>query len=403
MSDNSDKRKKTLILSVLAFLFAGGGIFLFFIVQGSNDLTGKGKRNSFSYGTAAREGVSSFFKSMGVFPEEEQKLSEAAIARLEDRGLPLDGLGVTDPNPDMSDWLAKDGKGASASGSSSRPATPTSVPKMSHKAMGTTSGGGGGSKSAGSTTRFGGESASGTTSVTGKAQAGASGTTDKGTLGTLKNAKNLLGDGLRSNSAMTAQNKWGQSFGVGKSGKSGDLAYNKAGLVGLDKIKSGEIADLKMDKAGSLKTTDVSSPVKDEDGTKAALNNDKKVKEDAAAKMKADIAKQAMQAATDAAMKDDKPAGKDDKPGESSDPNKPPDEVMQAAMDSTCAQSCTTESGAQYTDASRTFSKNDDGSWNCVIQGTQTNPDGSVIAYSDTVTYDAQGNFLDLSVVEKPK
>lgn len=401
MSDNSDRRKKALIVSVLTFLLAGGGIFLYFIVQGSNDLTGKGKRSSFSYGTAAREGVSSFFRSVGVFPAEEEKLSTAAIARLEDRGLPLDLLGVADSNPDMSDWMAKGGKASSASGSSSRPATPTSVPKMSHKSMGSTSGGGGGSKSAGSTTRFGGESASGTTSVTGKAQAGASGTTDKGTLGTLKNAKNLLGEGLRSNSAMTAQNKWGQSFGVGKSGKSGDLAYNKAGLVGLDKIKSGEIADLKMDKASTLKTTEVSSPLKDEDGTKAALNNDKKVKDDAEAKMKADMAKQAMQAATDAAMKDQKPTGKGDTPA--ADPNKPPEEVMNAAMEATCAQSCTTESGAQYTDTSRTFAKNDDGSWNCTINGTQTNPDGSVTVYSDTVTYDAQGNFLDLSVVEKTK
>lgn len=399
MADNSGNRKKTLIFSMLAFLLAGGGIFLFFIVQGSNDLTGKGKRSSFSYGTAAREGVSSFFKSMGVFPAEEEKLSKAAIDRLEDRGLPLDGLRVASSNPDISDWMAKGGGSSSASAPSSRPATPTSVPKMSGRAGAQVGDGGGGSKSAGSVTRFGGGSASGTTSVTGKPQASATGTTDKGTLGTLKKAKNLLGEGLRSNSAMTAQNKWGQSFGVGGSGKSGNLAYNRTGLVDLDKIKSGEIADLKIGKASSLKTTDVSSPLKDEEGTKAALNSDKKVKEDAEAKMKADMAKQAIDAAGQAAMQDQKPG---DKPA-NSDPNKPPDEVMNAAMDVTCAQSCTTETGAQYTDASRTFTKNDDGSWNCEIKGTQTNPDGSVISYSDTVTYDAKGNVLDLVVVEKPK
>jgi hypothetical protein len=200
---------------------------------------------------------------------------------------------------------------------------------------------------------------------------------------------------------MTAQNKWGQSFGVGGSGKSGNLAYNKAGLVGLDKIKSGEIADLKMDKAGSLKTTDVSSPIKDEDGTKAALNNDKKVKEDAAAKMKADIAKQAIQAAGDAAMKDDKPGG--EKPGENADPNKPPEDVMNAIEEGTCGNGCTTDSGAKYDDSTRIITKNDDGTWSCEFKGEQTNPDGSVITYSDKVTYDSTGNVLGLIVDEKPK
>jgi len=42
MQDNSANRRKTLIISVLLFLFAGGGIFLFFVVQGSNDLTRQG-------------------------------------------------------------------------------------------------------------------------------------------------------------------------------------------------------------------------------------------------------------------------------------------------------------------------------------------------------------------------
>lgn len=401
MSDNSGNRKKALIVSVLAFLVAGGGVFLFFIVQGSNDLTGSAKNPNFSYGSAAREGVSSFFRSIGVVPEEEVKLSEAAVDRLETRGLPLDEMGVADSNPSISDWMNKDG-GGSASASASRPVTPTSVPKMGAGSVGSFAGGGGGSKSGGSVTRFGGESETGTTSVGQAAKASATGITDKGTMGTLKNAKALLGEGLRSNSAMTAQSKWGQSFGVGgptAGGKAGDLAYNKTGLVSLDKIKSGEIADLKMDKASSLKTTDVSSPVKDSDGTKAALNNDAKVKADAEAKMKQDVAKQAIQAAGDAATK----GATGPKAGEpAADPNKPPEDVMNAAMEASCGQGCTTEDGASYKDSSRTFEKNPDGTWNCTIHGEQTNADGTKIAYSDTITYDASGMPLGLEVAEKP-
>lgn len=396
MSFNSDNRKKTLIVSVLAFLLVGGSVFLFFVVQGSNELTGKGKNSRFSYGTAAREGVSSFFRSVGFLPQEEEKLSDAAVARLEERGLPLAELGVASSNPDMSEWM-KNAGGAAAAG---RPSSPTNVPKMAAGSPGTFAGGGG-SKSAGSVTRFGGESASGVTSVNSRAQAGAAGVTDKGTMGTLKNAKALLGEGLRSNSAMTAQSKWNQSFGVGgaSGGRSSDLAYNKTGLVNLDKIKSGEIADLKMDKASSLKTTDVTSPVKDDEGTKKALAGDADVKKAAEDKMKQDIAKQAISAAGDAATKS---ATQDNKGGAAADPNKPPEEVMKAAMEASCAQGCTTEDGATYKDSVRVFEKNPDGTWNCTIRGEQVNADGTKIEYRDTITYDASGMPLDLSVVEKP-
>lgn len=407
MADNSNSRKKALVVSVLAFLFIGGGVFLFFIVQGSDEFTGKGKKSSFSYGSAAREGVSSFFRSMGVIPDEAPELSEAAVDRLKTRGIPLDEFGVKDSDPSMSDWMASNSAGdPSSSGSSGMRAT--TVPKMSGRAGSPVGGsGGGGTKSSGGVSRFGEGNTAGNTTVSAKAQAAAGGPAGKGTMATLKNARAMLGEGLRSDSAMTARSKWGQSFGVGGGGgKSGDLAYGKTGLVNLDKVKSGEIASLKMDSKGSLKTTDVSSPVKDEDGTKKALSGDKKVKEDAEAKMKADAAQQAIQAAADAAAKPgNKPAAGTGTPA--ADPNQPPEAVMNTINDSTCGagDGCTTGNGARYTDTNKNIAKNpgDPPTYTCEFRGEQTNPDGTKTAYVDKVTYNEQGTPIDIFVTETPK
>ena len=85
MADNSSNRRKTLIISVLAFLLAGGGIFLFFVIQGSNDLTGSGKKNTFSYGFAVREAVLPLFKRMGISTYEDE-LVDATKKRPEGEG-----------------------------------------------------------------------------------------------------------------------------------------------------------------------------------------------------------------------------------------------------------------------------------------------------------------------------
>lgn len=300
MSDNSSSRKKALIISVLAFLFAGGGIFLFFVVQGANDITGAGKKNTFSYGFAVRDAVLPLFKRMGLAGFEEEAPRPRKVE------LEASGEEAAAPPADVSDWMAQAPAG-SAAAPSSRSASPAVVPKMAGRAGSPVGGGAGGSaKSAGGVTRFGAGSSAGMTSVSGKGVAGSQGITEKGTLAALKNSRALLGEGLRSNSAMTASSKWGQSFGVGSGGSGsagGSLAYNKTGLVNLDKIKSGEISNLKFDKAGGLKTTEVSSPVKDSEGTSKALSADKKLKDDVEAEMKKKTAAAALDGLEGAATK----------------------------------------------------------------------------------------------------
>lgn len=339
MADSSNNRKKALIISVLAFLFAGGGIFLFFVVQGANDITGAGKKNTFAYGFAVRDAVLPLFKRMGIAGFEEEvvrprKAEEAAS-----------GEEVAAPPADVSDWMAQ-APANSAAAPSSRSASPAAVPKMAGRAGSPVGGGAGGSaKSSGGVTRFGPGSSAGMTSVSGKGAPGSQGITEKGTLAALKNSRALLGEGLRSNSAMTASSKWGQSFGVGSGGSGsagGSLAYNKTGLVNLDKIKSGEISNLKLDKAGSLKTTEVSSPVKDSEGTSKALSSDKKLKEDLEAEMKKKAAAAALEGLGDAATKP-KPENRTDTSGSQSAPESgtcdlsagPPTALCSAALGDT--------------------------------------------------------------------
>ena len=292
MADNSNGRKKALAVSVLAFLFIGGGVFLFFIIQGSDDLTHKGKKNNFAYGFSVRDAVLPLFKRMGISAFEEDVVRPRKV--VEDTGGDL--AAVAAAPADVSDWMANNNSGAPSASAYRGSGSPTSVPKMAGRTGSPVGGsGGGGTKSSGGVSRFGEGNTGGNVNVSAKAQAGAGGPAGKGTMATLKNARAMLGEGLKSDSAMTARSKWGQSFGVaGSGGKTGDLAYAKTGLVNLDKIKSGEISNLKMDSKGSLKPTDVSSPVKDNDGTSKALSADKKLKEDTEAEMKKKMAETAL-------------------------------------------------------------------------------------------------------------
>lgn len=396
MTDNSEKRKRTLIVSVLAFLLTGGGVFLFFVVQGSNELTGKGKKGSFSYGSAAREGVSSFFKTVGFMPDDEEILAKQKESRMSARGFLPDGeLAATD----LTGWMSKDTSpaSASASASASMPAKPTYVPKMSGGASSGLGGGGASAKSAGSVSRFGSESDQRTTSVSKAGQASATGTTDKGTLGTLKNAKALLGDGLRSNSAMTAQSKWGQSFGVGgpgASGKSGDLAYNKTGLVNLDKIKSGEIASLKpgaAPEAGAF-DRDKEAEKKDPGLQAAAKEASEKSKKD---QQKKETAK-ALTEAAGGALSQSGP--KDDKSAPGEDPGQAPitdEEKEEAAALAFTQPTPLGDDGTVAIDDKLTITRTPDGGQEIKIDGRMiTPPDGVEVPYTDVIRKSPDGTLV---------
>ena len=302
MSDNSNNRRKTLVVSMLAFLLIGGGVFLFFIIQGSNDLTNSGKKNNFHYGGAARQSVASFFKAVGMIPDEEDLAAKKKEIRMKARGFLEDG---TKAGPvDISDWMANNSAPAPSGSPSRAPSrAPTAVPRMAGGGRSSAGGSGGGTKSAGGVSRFNGGASSGNTTVSNKAQSGFGAPANKGTLGALRNSRAMLGDGLKSGSAMTASSKWGQSFGVGGGAgsgggsKSGDLAYGKSGLVSLDKIKSGDIASLKTAPEASAFKRDKDAEKKDQNLNDIKDKASEASKEKTKAKEKEDIAKAVVDAA----------------------------------------------------------------------------------------------------------
>lgn len=312
MANNSNEKKRALVIFMLLFLATGGGLFLYMVIQGANDITGGGK-GSFSYGNAAREAVTSFFKVVGI--AEKDPIMEYGPGK---RPLPKSVLEAKLAKKEAAEAAAADANLESWGGVKGRSAAPTSVPKMGGGGLSGAGalGGGGGSKSAGSVARFGGGSGSGNTRISNSGPS-ATGTTEKGTLASLQNAKAALGEGLRSGSAMTAKGKWGTAFGEG-SGKGGQLAYASGGMVKLDTIKKGEVMSLK---ASYKKSPDIpeAGAFKQDKGAEAKDAGLQKAKKDAEDSIKKAAAEAAANAAAQAAAQGaggtaTQPTGRSDRP-----------------------------------------------------------------------------------------
>ncbi len=388
MTGNSNDRKKALVVFMLLFLVSGGGVFLFFVVQGSNDLIGKGKE--FSYGGAAREGVSSFFKYVGLSTAEEKPLSRAARIRMEAKGLVI---GEPPPgNVDVSDWMEKpSGRSASASRAA--------VPKMGGGGLSGAGGiGGGGSRSSGGVSRFGGGGGLG--NAVSKGGPGKTDTTEKGTLGALNRAKNSLGEGLRSGSAMTAKSKWGSGFGEG-SGKGGQLAYGSGGMVKLDTIKKGEVSNLKMGYGAKPSVPDATEFQRDgkAESKDSVLQDAKKAAAEEASKAaKQAIAQQLAQAAANS------PAGTASggpsnaaggSGGDQAQTLELPNDVQSGLNNSICTNSqCVTPNGV-VNDATATVLKDGD-NYKIIFKGTVTPPGGTPIPNEEVWGMDSKGNLMGL-------
>lgn len=283
-SNNLNNRKKALVVSVLAFLLTGGSVFLFFVIQGSRDLTGANKRGAFTYGGAAREGAASFFKFIG-FDDVESITSGGTKDRIREKEYEAAGLldtlapAETPAQEEAIPWGRP-----SASG---RAAAPSNIPKMGGGTAGLGAAGGGGTRSSGGAARFADGTGAGNTKITSAARGGEQGAPGKGSLASLASARAMLGEGLRSGSASTAKAKWDSSFGMGRSAGGGsEMAYAKSGLVGLDKIKKGEVDNLKTTDVKSLKTPEVGAPVKDKEAEAkdTAAQKAKEAVQDAVAK-----------------------------------------------------------------------------------------------------------------------
>ena len=388
MSSNpSNGRRKAIIVSLLAFLFIGGGLFMFLIYQGLGDMKGDSKDN-FSYGFNVRSAVLPVFQYFGL-AENSAGQGEETKKRLEARGLEPSLL--DEPQADISDWMAK-GKGAErgsrSSASSSAPAVRTgSIPRLGGGLSGA-GGTGASSQSGAAISKFGGGADSGDTKISKMGQGGSASMKGHGTLTALSSARASLGEGLRSGSAMTARAKWDQGFGVGTTGKrSGELAYGKSGLVKLDGIKSGDIANLKTMDPGSLKVTEPGKPSRDTEGEAKAKTDGSSTEKDIMKSM-VDAAGQGINKGVSSAVR-----GSGSQTDGSGKPT-PPAEVLalggkpQTQGGSYCPDGCSCGQGCTFKDNKPVYVNNPDGSWSVGYTGQQTDANGKTISYVDVCKLD---------------
>lgn len=375
MADNSKSKKKGVFLLLGAFLLAGGGVFLFFIIQGADDLKGA-KNANFSYGNIVRSSFSPFFKALGSLVEDEQTKKLNKMLALRDEVVAKSGMDV-----DVSDWMGANPASASAAPASKSMGRsmasargPSAIPTMAGRGGGGIAGGGG-SKSAGGLSGYDKSSRKGEVSVSAASgSGGGAGAKNNGLLDSLRGMRSTLGTALRSGSAMTAKSSWDKSFGLGTTGgrggsggSSGKMSYDKGGLVGLDKIKSGEINDLKTTnspKAGGIPETSMPKLADNASRDEAAsavssalssigsnLLNSKSKKTDTATDTK-----------TDTDTDGDTKAAPDTK--------EPPEKFKNAIEKNVgyCASPCPEDSTLQYKDNAPVYTKTKDG-WDVTVSG----------------------------------
>ena len=399
MADNDNGRKKALIVSMLVFLFLGGGIFLFFVIQGADDLKDN-KTKNFSYGSEARAGFSAFIKSIG-FASDEPKLSQADQKRIAERELAPSSSELA---AGISDWMDKSGSvpdtAVNRFPSGSR-AFGDSVPRMAAKGSSLGSMGGAATKSS---TAFGSEGDSGNVKISRASAFGAKGEGAKsGTLSSLRNTRAFLGDALRSSSAMEAKNKWGQSFGVGNAASASGLAYGESGLAKLDTIKSGEIDSLKMAGMKSLKPGEVSPPTRDKsaEANDPALNKMKEAAKNAA-NPTSGLANSMFSPMANKLGAEAPPSAEDRNPT-------PPTEVTMAAKNlaSYCSAGCSCGEGCTFKDDPNPTCKKTPDGWQATVSGQQEKMglDGNMVVttYKDIYNVIPGGNPPTIPAAVSPK
>ena len=164
----------------------------------------------------------------------------------------------------------------------------------------------------------------------------------------------MMKEGIRSGSAMTAKSKWDQGFGAAASGKAagGQLAYGKQGLVSLDGIKKGDIADLKTIDPNHL-SSDVPSPVEDKTAVDPLAAKVKGKDGGDAAKDAAEQAgKNALEGAVSGAGGS---GGGTPKSGPAVSAIAPNPDTIKAAVDQFCPQGCDPGDGSSYKDQKITY------------------------------------------------
>lgn len=289
---NSKKpsRNKAMATGILAFLLAGGAVFIMMIMMGTKDIKDQDARMNFSYGNVLAGAVAPLFEALGI-TDNDNANEDSTRRRIQSRSPEMFALSIEDwlgIKPDTSSGADSDSSSGgndffsdySDSRYSSEASAP--IPRAEFGMSGGMGGSGGGSTGISSKGHQGANTFSskaaqdvfkGDSKLTADGQLPSM--KGKKAINTLKASRQMLGTALTSGSATVARNNWSAAFGQSKalSGKSSGFANGKlnkevfrdANAAALDKIESGEIKNLKLSdidgKSGSVPTASVPQPV----------------------------------------------------------------------------------------------------------------------------------------------
>ena len=409
-------KKKSLVVGILAFLLAGGAMFVLMTLQGAKDIKNTDAKMNFSYGNVIAGAVAPLFEALGI-TNDKSELEDATRKRVYDRSPEQFALNLADWTGEGFGSAAGDDSSSAAGGGSGSSggrnysgSAPSSEPyhKMEASLGSAGFGGGGGRSQTSSNGMSSFEKGSSADSVnTGGGNSYASGSklpVGKGKgVETLRASRQMLSTGLTSGSANVARSQWSSAFGEGRSagktsgfsngGKVDLNAYNSGGLANLDKIKSGEITDLKMNsidgKSGAVPAASVPTMA---DKDKKGDENDDKI-EKALGDVLGDAANTAVESLTsgkDKESSDGKEAnGKNSSDGTDSGKGmRPPAEFSNIAEKKDaegglyCPDGCEGE-GFTYKDNPATYYKTKKGYWVVTYSGEQKMDNGDVLSYED--------------------
>lgn len=411
-------RKKSLVVGILAFLLAGGAMFVLMTFQGAKDIKNTDAKMNFSYGNVIAGAVAPLFEALGI-TDDKSELEEATRKRVYERSPEQFALNLADWTGEGAASAADDDSSASSGSSSGysgggnhSASAPSSEPyRKMEAALGSSGFSGGGGRSQTSSNGMSSFEKGGSADAvnTGGGHSYASGSklpVGKGKgIETLKASRQMLSTGLTSGSANVARSQWSSAFGEGRStgktsgfsngGKADLNAYNSGGLANLDKIKSGEITDLKMNsidgKAGAVPTASVPTMAdKDKKGDET---------DDMIEKALGDVIGDTAKTAADSLF-----SGKDGDKGASEKSSggkdgsavgvdsgtgiKPPSEFLNIAEKTEkdgglyCPDGCEGD-GFTYKDNPATYYKTKKGYWVVSYTGEQKMDNGDVLAYED--------------------
>lgn len=250
MADNADRGKKSLIVMVVTFLLMGGGVFVFLIWQGLQDMQDV-KFRSFGSGITGRATLP-ILKYFGfVDNETPEGAAKAEMALKIEEVLKADPASVV-------------ASGQASASPAATPRRPSYGGRPSSKMNSSLSGAGGigGSGGSKSFSSFSGSGGSGGLALSGKSGPGASPEKGGKTMGALVASSRHLASATNTNSALAAKTGWDQGFGMKHAGAGGSgqlSSYNKA-AASLDHIETGEVGSLKLGDPTSLDVPDVGKP-----------------------------------------------------------------------------------------------------------------------------------------------